>query len=75
MKMKNHSPNIIQQIVKDQLAAHEKTIKDLINSNMKATNERLDKIATEMGELSKSLEFTQSQIDEELENVKKTSSN
>ena len=73
--MKNHSPNIIQQIVKDQLVAHEKTIKDLINSNMKATNERLDKIATEMGELSKSLEFTQSQIDEELENVKKTSSN
>ena len=62
---------IIRQIVKDELAVHEKIIKALINSNLKATNERLDKIATEMGELSKSLEFTQSQIDEELGNVKK----
>ena len=44
-----------------------KTIKALTNSNLKATNERLDK----MGELSKSLEFTQSRLDEELANVKK----
>ena len=63
--------DIIRQIVKEELAAHEKTIKALINSNLQATNERLDKIATEMGELSKSLEFTQSQLDEELGNVKK----
>ena len=48
--------DIVRQIVKEELAAHEKTIKVLINSNLKATNERLDKIATEMGELSKSLE-------------------
>ena len=52
--------DIIRQIVKEELAAHEKTIKALINSNLKATNEHLDKIATEMGELSKSLEFMQS---------------
>ena len=38
--------SIIQQIVKGELAAHEKTIKALINSNLKATNERLDKIPT-----------------------------
>ena len=63
--------DIIRQIVKEELTAHEKTIKALMNSNLKATNERLDKIATEMGELSKSLEFTQSQLDEELGNVKK----
>ena len=44
-----------------------KTIKALTNSNLKATNERLDK----MGELSKSLEFTQSRLDEESANVKK----
>ena len=41
-------------MVKEELAAHEKTIKD-----------------REMGELSKSLEFNQSQLDEELGNVKK----
>ena len=63
--------DMIRQIVKEELAAHEKIIKVLINSNLKATNERLDKIAAEMGELSKSLEFTQSQLDEELGNVKK----
>ena len=63
--------DIIQQIVKEELAAHEKTIKALINSNLKAANELLDKIATEMGELSKSLEFMQGQLDKELGNVKK----
>ena len=52
--------DIIQQVVKKELAALEKTIKALINSNLQVTNERLGKIATEMGELSKSLEFTPS---------------
>ena len=46
--------DIIWLMVKEELAAHEKTIKD-----------------REMGELSKSLEFNQSQLDEELGNVKK----
>ena len=63
--------DLIRQIVKEELSAHEKTIKALANSNLQATTERLDKIATEMGELSKSLEFTQSQLDEELGSVKK----
>ena len=63
--------DIIRHIVKEELAAHEKTIKAVINANLKATNECLDKIATEMGELSKSLEFMQSQLDEELGSVKK----
>ena len=62
---------IIRQIIKEELAAHEQIIKALTNSNMKATNERLDKKATKLGELSKSLEFTQSRLDEELANVKK----
>ena len=68
--MKNHSL-ITWQIVKEELAAHEKNNKALINSNLKATNERLDKIAMEMDELSKSLEFTQSQLDEKLGSIKK----
>ena len=61
--------DIIRQIVKEELAPHEKPIK--AHSSLKATNERLDKIATEMGELSKTLEFTQSQLDEELGSAKK----
>ena len=67
--------DIIRHTVKEELAAHEKTIKAIINANLKATNESLDKIATEMGELSKSLEFAQSQLEEELGYVKKTSPN
>ena len=42
-----------------------------MNSIIKATNECLDKIATELNEWSKSLEFTQSQHDEELGSIKK----
>ena len=57
--------DIIRQIVKEELAAHEKTIKALNISNVQAINERLDKIATKQGELSKILEFTQSQLDVE----------
>ena len=45
----------IRTIVKDEVSAHEVTIKEIINSNMKSTNERLDKFSTEMAELSKSL--------------------
>ena len=63
--------DIIWQIAKEELAAHEKAIKALINSNLQATNKCLDKIATEMDELSKSLGFMQSQLDEELGSVKK----
>ena len=61
--------DIIRQLVKEELDAYEKTIKPQTNSNLLVTNERLDKIATEMGELSKILEFTQSQLDQELERV------
>ena len=41
-------------------------IKAPIILNLQATNERLGKIATEMDELSGSLEFMQNQLDEEL---------
>ena len=63
--------DIILRIVKEELAAHEQTIKVLLNSKLQAPNERLDKIATEMDELSVSLQYTQSQLDEKLGSVKK----
>ena len=37
---------------------------------MKSTNERLDKLSTEMTELTKSLEHTQDQLDNELKTIK-----
>ena len=51
----------IRTIVKDELAAHEAAIKKLINSNMKSANEWLDKLSTEVAELTKSLEHIQDQ--------------
>ena len=60
----------IRTTVKYELAACEAAIKELINSNMKLTNERLGKLSTEMAELTKSLEHTQDQLDEELKTVK-----
>ena len=39
---------IIREIVKDELAAHEATIKELKNSSMKSTNERLDRLSKEI---------------------------
>ena len=60
----------IRAIVKDELAAHEAAIKELINSNMKPTNERLEKLSTEMTLLTKILEHTQDQLDEELKTIK-----
>ena len=56
----------IKTIVKDKLTADKAIIKKLINSNMKSTNERLDKLSTEMTELTKSLKHSQDQLDDEL---------
>ena len=38
----------------------------ILKSELKNTNERLDKISNEVLEITKSLEFTQGKIDEEL---------
>ena len=38
----------------------------ILKSQLKNTNERLDKISNEVLEITKSLEFTQCKIDEEL---------
>ena len=41
----------------------------ILKSQLKNTNERLDKISNEVLEITKSLEFTQCKIDEELATV------
>ena len=56
----------IRTIVKNELSAHEAAIKEIINSNMKSTNERLGKLSIEMAALTKSLEHAQDQLDDEL---------
>ena len=43
----------------------------MIHSKLQATNERFNKIFKDMGKLTKSLELTQDQHDDELGNVRK----
>ena len=44
--------------------------REVISNNLKNTNDRLDKISKEMNELTKSLEFTQDQLEGEINNIK-----
>ena len=43
----------------------------MILSKLQATNERLDEISADMGELTKSIEFAQDQLDGEIDDVRK----
>ena len=50
---------IIRNIVREGFKIHESNIKELINSNVNKTTERLDKLPAEIVDLIASLEFTQ----------------
>ena len=63
--------DIIRNIVEEEFKIHESNIKELINSNVNKTTERLDKLSTEIIDLIGSLEFTHKNVDEELFQVKK----
>ena len=60
----------IRTIFKDELSAEEVVVKEIKNTNMKSTNEQLDKLFTEMAEMTESPEHTQDQLDDELRTVK-----
>ena len=57
---------IIRNIVNEEFKIHENNIKELINSNVDKTTERLNKLSVEIVDLTASLEFTLNRIDEEL---------
>ena len=63
--------DIIRNITGEEFKIHESNIKELINSNVNKTTERLDKLSAEIVDLTASLEFTHKKIDEELFQVKK----
>ena len=68
--MKENHKKFIKNIVKEELKIHENNIKELINSNVKKTNKRLDKLSAEIVDLTASFEFTQKKDWEELFQVK-----
>ena len=54
--------DIIRNIVREKFKFHESNIKELINSNVNKTTERLDKFPAEIVDLTASLEFTQKNL-------------
>ena len=59
MKENNSSTSLETFFFKEEFNIHESNIKELINSNVNKTIERLDKLSSEIVDLTASLEFTQ----------------
>ena len=62
--------NTIRGIIKEKLEENEKKLNEISKYQLQNTDERLDKISLEVLEITKSLEFTQGKLDEELAIVK-----
>ena len=61
--------DIIRKVVKEELLNHEIKIKELIDTNVKHTNERLDQLSSDINNLKENLEFTEQDIDNKLVKV------
>ena len=57
---------MIRKIVKEEIKNHEEEVGEIIKAQLENTNNRLDRISQEVVDITKSLEFTQEQLDEEL---------
>ena len=62
--------DIIRKVVKEELQSHEETFSEIIKSHLETTNQRLNQISGEVIELTKSLEFTQGEVKDEITNLK-----
>ena len=62
--------NIIREVVKEEFAHHEKKFSEILKSHLETTNQRLNEISGEVLELTKSLEFTQGEVKEEITCIK-----
>ena len=54
--------DIIRNIVREEFKIHESNIKELINSNVNKTTERLEKLSAGIVDLTASLEFIQKKL-------------
>ena len=61
---------MIREIVKEEIKNHEEKVGEIIKAQLENTNNRLDRISQEVVDITKSLEFTQEQLDEELAKLK-----
>ena len=60
----------IRKIVKEEFQEHETKMSEMISNDLQNINDHLDKIFKEMIELTKSLEFTQDQLEGEINDIK-----
>ena len=56
--------------MEERFKKHETKTSEMISNNLKNTNDCLDEISKEMTEITKSLECTQGQLEEEIKNIK-----
>ena len=63
--------DIIRKVVKEELQNHENNIKELIDTNVKHTNERLDQLSSDIQDLKESLEFTEKEVNDKIVKVEK----
>ena len=61
---------MIRKIVKEEIKNHEEKVGEIIKAQLENTNNRLDRISQEVADITKILEFTQEQLDEELAKLK-----
>ena len=61
---------MIREIVKEEIKNHEEKVGKIIKVQLENTNHRLDRISQEVVDITKSLEFTQEQLDEESAKLK-----
>ena len=54
--------DIIRNIVKEEFKIHESNTEEQMSSNVNKSNEHLDKLSSEIIDLTASLEFTQKQL-------------
>ena len=62
--------DMIRKIVKEEIKNHEEKVGEINKAQLENTNNRLDRISQEVVDITKSLEFTQEQLDEELAKLK-----
>ena len=63
--------HMITNIVKEELQTNEMVLQKVVSSNLKVTNERLEKLSREVSDMKERLEFTQKQLEDETKAIKK----
>ena len=63
--------HMITNIVKEELQTNEMFLQKVVSSNLKVTNERLEKLSREVSDMKERLEFTQKQLEDETKAIKK----